>query len=551
MLNAEQKKALNTMLSGKNVFLTGEGGTGKSFVINTFLQHPKTMQKNVLVCAPTGIAAENVGGATLHHTFGAPIQPIGPLDLAVDPGEEIINADVLLIDEISMVRFDLLEYCIKTLKKAEEIRNKKIYAELKKECVREKLEEEFKKRKKTKQIIVVGDFYQLPPVLTPDAKNALTNAWQTVYGTDFATGDGFAFIAPAWAECDFTICQLHEIVRQKGDAEFIKALNKARMGDITCLDWLQKNTAKRQVKGITVCAKKKAAADINTAETSRLPGKIHTFTMQKSQTLDTGDLAVETKIELKKGMRVMSALNDPSGKGRYQNGSLGEITGFAEGDVSVFVKWDTSGEECEITKNTWEVPKYSWNPVAKKIEKIIIGTYTQIPLKVAYAITIHKAQGQTFARVNVEPYAFAPGQLYVALSRAESAKGLRIAGKINPKWLFASQQVTDFFAGKLPVYKPAMPFPEPGPVPEQPQKPEETEKLLRENKELKNKIAELEEKIQQLQGKNPRNAGRKSIISPELIKAVKKYKKQGLSTRKIAEKVGVSASTVQNILKSK
>ena len=204
-LTAKQKQAYELMKSGANVFLTGEAGTGKSFVLNQFLNK----REDILVCAPTGIAAINVKGATLHRTFKVPLRPIGPEQKGRKPTELILRTKCFVIDEISMCRFDVFHFVAKIIMRAEEMartlnleRGVQIYPE-------------------KKQIICCGDFFQLPPVITDRDREVLESLWGDI-------GDGFAFRSPLWEKFQFQTVMLDEVMRQKKDSAFVENLNYIR-----------------------------------------------------------------------------------------------------------------------------------------------------------------------------------------------------------------------------------------------------------------------------------------------------------------------------------
>ena len=239
-LTTKQAHALRCMMSGQNIFLSGEAGTGKSFVLQEFLA--KT-NRNTVVCAPTGIAAINVGGTTLHRVFKVPMDPIGP-DRKPSKVEEVVEkADIIVIDEISMCRFDVFEFVAKSILKADQ------------------------ETKRRRQLIVVGDFLQLPPVIPDRDRKALEHYW----GEEFVR-DGFAFQAPMWNYFDFVTVVLDEVMRQKGDSDFVTKLNDVRRGNADALEWFNRHHAPRQ-PGISICATNKEAESINSAETDRIRGR--------------------------------------------------------------------------------------------------------------------------------------------------------------------------------------------------------------------------------------------------------------------------------------
>lgn len=404
MLKPSQQIAFNMMMSGRNVFLSGEAGTGKSFVLRHFLDH--VTNSKVLVCAPTGIAAINVHGATIHRTFKAPIGPI--LQEPREVSDIVREAEIIIIDEISMCRCDLFDYVAKTIVKAENMQP----------------------NKPKKQLIVVGDFYQLPPVITDQDREVLEIA------------EGFAFQADMWGHFDFATVVLTEVVRQN-DVDFVTNLNGVRKGDTSCLAWINANAAKKENEGIHLCATNKTAADINNRAMRSLKGRIKKYTAIEQGEVTESDRATAQELSLKVDTRVMMLINDK--EDRFQNGSLGTIE---ELDRDFLVIRLDNGKTVNVERYTWEITKYEIvtdSSGKKKLEQKIIGTFTQFPVKIAYAITIHKSQGQTYDSANLHPSCFAAGQLYVALSRVKSMKGLHLVAPIKDDYLITSQSVLDFY----------------------------------------------------------------------------------------------------------
>lgn len=428
MLNKGQKEALKVLKSGKNVFLSGEAGSGKSFVLKYFLE--QVAHKNILVTAPTGIAAININGSTLHRVFKVPIEPIAPSKVPLKTIEAVRKADIIVIDEISMCRFDCFEYVAKSIKLAEQ-------------------EEQATENEKAiqmgrnpiqlppKQVIVVGDFFQLPPVITEKDRRILENYW----GNIIAIGDGFAFQAPMWQEFGFVTVILEEQMRQQGNMDFVTNLNKIRRGDSSALNWFNDNASKKAQKGISLCATNKRAEQINIEKSSKIKRKTCTYHAEITGNVLETDKATSDVLELKIGMQVMSLINDS--ENRYQNGTIGTIKKL--GDTTVSVSF--GGEEIEIVPYGWEIVDYKIEKDGNEnhVKKIVIGTFKQLPLKIAYAITIHKSQGQTYDSANLYPYSFMPGQLYVALSRLKSIDKLYLAAEIKPEYLITSTDVLKFY----------------------------------------------------------------------------------------------------------
>lgn len=424
-LTADQKKALSVLESGANVFLTGEAGTGKSFVLREFMRRNKG--KNIIVGAFTGIAAINIGGSTLHRIFKAPIGTIKPGDYNTKPSEALVKADVIVIDEISMCRIDLFEYVVRTIAAAERIRQYN-------ENTNALNEGRSPRVLNSKQIIVVGDFYQLSPVIGERDEPTFYSFWnrETIC-------DGFAFASPLWEELHFKNILLTEIVRQSGDSDYIENLNKIRIGDVSGIAWFNENISRTPLpNAIYLCGTNAKANAINRKESDALPGEAKIYTAKSSGTVGDGDKLTNEKLELKVGMQVMTLVNDMHGQ--YQNGSIGKIVALHDDQVDVRLN---NGKHVTVVAYNWEINGFEVQN--NKIERVVLGNYIQIPLKVAYAITIHKSQGQTYSNVNVSPDCFAPGQLYVALSRAQTAKGMAFSHTITREDLRTNFNVKRFY----------------------------------------------------------------------------------------------------------
>lgn len=416
-LNKEQTRALELLESGKNIFLSGEAGTGKSFVINEYIRRNKD-NKKIIVCAPTGIAAITVGGVTIHRVFNAPIGVCRPGDFNREPDGVLIESEVIIIDEISMCRFDLFEYVIRTIIRAEELSKEgKQNAEIR------------------KQIIVVGDFFQLPPVITKQAKEQLMMFWNVF------PEEGYAFQSSLWEEVNFTCVLLHEIVRQKGNNEFVINLNKIRIGDYEGVNWFNENIGRKPIAdGIYLCGKNAEADEINAKCIEALPGDVTSFKAEISGLVDKNDKVTEDTLLLKKGMQVMTLVNND--REGYQNGSIGKIISINEDNINIMLG---NGKQVSVSPYEWEITDYEIRD--GKLVQVVIGTFKQIPIKPAYAITIHKSQGQTYSSANVIPDCFADGQLYVALSRVTSAEKMSLIHEIGISSLKCSHSVKCFYEG--------------------------------------------------------------------------------------------------------
>lgn len=410
-LNGEQKRALNRMMGGENIFLTGEAGTGKSFLLRCFIE--QVQHKNVVICAPTGIAAIQIGGATIHRTFGAKLGPVAPTVKIKRTNEAIDVADIIIIDEISMCRFDLFEYVCRYIQKSQKLSNRK------------------------KQLVVCGDFYQLPPVMTSEDRNNLEELWG-----EEKVRNGFAFMAPAWKEMNFCNIVLKKVMRQKDAPDFLENLNKIRHGDASVVKWFNEHAASEEQEGIYLYGINANVCRKNEEEISQLREEIHKYFGENH---DFGkDLPTNEVLELCVGAKVMGVINDSEDK--FQNGSLGVVRKIKSN--SVIVDFD-NGKTVEVKPHTWEAEEYyvekdetTGNPILKTRA---CGKFTQLPLKIAFAVTIHKSQGQTYTSANINPYCFTHGQLYVALSRVPDIHKLHLLSRIKPSDVKVSQEVNHFF----------------------------------------------------------------------------------------------------------
>lgn len=404
-----QTYGMDILKSGRNVFLTGDAGTGKSYLLNEYISYNEKNKINMMVVAPTGIAAININGTTIHRAFKAPIEPI------VEPPKSVRvivkEADVIIIDEISMCRIDLFDFCMKQIVVANIARRKA--------------------GKKDIQIVVCGDFFQLPPVLKEADERVLSQLYPEL-------GRGFAFKSKYWDICNFCVVLLKDVVRQT-DLRFSTILNEVRLGNKSCISYIEKGASKEEIyEAITLCGTNKQANKINDTEYNKIDDREKIYYSEIKGEIQESDKMVPDELKLKIGVRVMTLVNDY--KGRYSNGSFGTVTGF--GNERVYVDMD-NGNSVIVEPYTWSINDY--NIKDGKLEKESIGSYTQIPLRICYAITIHKSQGQTYDGVNLEPYCWEYGQLYVALSRVISLDKLYLVDKIQPRFLKASREVKEFY----------------------------------------------------------------------------------------------------------
>lgn len=419
-----QQYAYNVLMAGYSVFLTGEAGTGKTYAINKFVIDQRNRGRNVMICAPTGIAALHIGGVTLHTQFKANITPNIKKALNQHALDALINTDTLIIDEISMARIDLFEFIVLYIFSANSARRKHNRPNI--------------------QVVLSGDFLQLPPVITDEDRAVLNIAYKREIGA------GFAFESKYWNMLDLHTIILTEIVRQD-NIEFVQSLNKIRTGNKVALDYIMSNCSKAQLPdAINLYGLNNKATERNIDEINKLPTDLFTNEAIITGAAKITDTNAEKVLAIKVGARVMSLVNKKEENTEeilYGNGSLGTVVSINEDTVTV--EFD-NGYIDNVGKYTWKIKQYDVDSNNKigdfptLIEKEI-GTVAQFPLKLAYAITIHKSQGQTYDNVNINPYAWDCGQLYVALSRVKRIDNLYLTDEINYEYLTISLTVVKFY----------------------------------------------------------------------------------------------------------
>lgn len=398
-----------------NLFLTGRAGTGKTTLLRKFLHEAGG---KVILLAPTGVAAVNAGGQTLHSFFKLPPRLIEPGDIRRLRSTRLIKAvETIIIDEISMVRSDMLDAIDRSLKLHR--RSKRPFGGV--------------------RMILSGDLHQLPPVVRGEEADILEERY----------GGAYFFNAPAFRQAEFALLALKHVFRQ-ADPKFLALLGALRGGRLTEPDarlLAGRVTGRDAIEAsethVVLTPNNANAFRINQARLDALPTRARTFAADVEGQFDANAYPTEADLELKEGARVMMIRNDPDG--RWVNGTLATVEGF--GEKSVIVK--VEGRTYEIEPAAWEKYRYDLDKETGKVKRDVVGTFKQMPLRLAYAVTIHKAQGLTLEKVYIDfdRGMFAHGQAYVAFSRARSLEGLEISRQIRPSDLVIDRRAFDF--GKL------------------------------------------------------------------------------------------------------
>lgn len=417
-LNPQFVAALDLMENGDGcVFVTGRAGTGKSTLLQYF---KKTTNKNIVILAPTGVAAVNIGGATIHSFFG--FKPDVTLEKAWVRGgkakkpELYRSLDAIVIDEISMVRADLLD-CIDAFMR-------RVCGSMAPfgGC----------------RVIMFGDLYQLPPVVTRDDSE--------IFSTRYSSA--FFFSADVISRTPLTYIELDHIYRQSDDA-FIQVLNAIRENRATDSDLALLNTRVYEDYApppeeyvIHLTGTNALSQAYNTYQLASLEGELHTFKAISKGAFDRRTEPAPRELNLKIGAQVMMTANDR--EKRYINGTVARVEeiGYMGENPVVSVRL-TNGKLIDIGTNSWEMFKFSYSKRSGRITSEVAGTYTQLPLILAWGITIHKSQGKTFDRLAIDlPQSFAHGQTYVALSRATSLEGIVLKRPLTPRHIIMDPLVT-------------------------------------------------------------------------------------------------------------
>lgn len=420
--------------TGSSIYLTGKAGTGKTTFLKTVV--PGSGKKYIIL-APTGVAAINAGGVTIHSMFGLPTKSFIPENQAVDPNiannpamlmrhfhfnREKINLlnelELLVIDEVSMVRADIMDAIDLALKSAR--RDSRPFGGV--------------------QVLFIGDLFQLSPVVKDDERALLSQYYQGFY----------FFHSRVYQNLNPVIIELDTIYRQQ-DQQFVRILNNIRNAEY---DYDDHEDLLKHYKPdfepdspgyITLTTHNAKADQINERELQKIEGRELHYEALVSRDFPENMYPTDKVLRLKKGAQVMFIKNDTSGERLYFNGKIGTVKDIVDDKILVFCH--DEAETIEVGRETWENKRYK--ATAEKIEEETLGSFSQYPLRLAWAITIHKSQGLTFDKAIIDAGAsFAPGQVYVALSRCRSMDGLILKSEIMPRSIRLDQQVIDFSSNK-------------------------------------------------------------------------------------------------------
>jgi ATP-dependent exoDNAse (exonuclease V) alpha subunit len=415
--------------TNRSIFLTGKAGTGKTTFLNDFVK--RTRKKHIVV-APTGIAAINAGGVTIHSMFGLPLRTFLPTTDRIDTSlanniadlmphfkyrkdklKLLREVEVIIIDEVSMLRSDVLDMMDFSLRFIR--RNNQRFGGV--------------------QMLFIGDLYQLPPVVRDE------HILKMYYNSPFF------FDSLAIKEIPLITIELTKVYRQS-DEEFLEILNAIRDGDVANIDFDHLN--KRydpdfdmgKESYVYLCSHNKMADEINQEKLTGIKVDAKTYEAKLFGEFKENQFPNEQFLELKVGAQVMFIRNDISGEKKYFNGKLGEISAVDENEIKVVL--EGSEREIVVKREVWEQKKYFLD-TDKTIKEEVLGSFEQFPIKLAWAVTIHKSQGLTFDKVIIDAgKSFTAGQVYVALSRCRTLEGIILKSKITPEVIFKDNRILKF-----------------------------------------------------------------------------------------------------------
>ena len=416
--NVEQQMAFDLVKkTNKSLFITGKAGTGKTTFIKLI---QKEIDKNFLLLAPTGIAAVNVGGQTMHSFFGFPMQAIGPhteIKLSQDNEALLREVDTIIVDEASMVRSDMVDGMDRCLRMV--FHTNMAFG--------------------GKQVIFVGDLFQLPPVVKEGTADA--EMLHDLYGA----GLPFFYKAYVLKRMNLPKIEFQKVYRQR-EEDFLNILDKMRNGEIKDgdLELLNEHVVKEDTErdfSVTVTPFKYMAENINDEKLKAIEGEEYSYQATIVDDFKPNDAPVLETLKLKEGAQVIFCHNNPTAG--YMNGTIGKVSKLKENQICVMLE---NGIEITVEKFTWQNMQSKYNRETRKMETEVVGAFTQYPLKLAWAITIHKSQGMTFDRMQFDLTrgTFQAGQAYVAVSRLRSLDGLTLSNPIRPHHVTQNQEVRAF-----------------------------------------------------------------------------------------------------------
>lgn len=413
----------------RNIFLTGKAGTGKTTFLNDFTK--KTQKKHIVV-APTGIAAINAGGVTIHSMFGLPLRTFLPTVDRIDANiannisdllqhfrfrkdkiKLLRELEIIIIDEVSMLRadvLDMIDFALRTVR-----RNQQKFGGV--------------------QMLFIGDLYQLPPVVRDE------------YVLNKYYKSPFFFDSHALLEEKPLTIELMKVYRQK-DQYFLDLLNAIREGDVPNIDFEKLN--ERYLPNfqatdeayVYLCSHNRMADEINREKLDELPSESHYFDANIKGDFKENQYPNEESLELRVGAQIMFIRNDASGEKKYFNGKLAEVVSILDDDI--FVKLEGEHDDFKLKREIWEQKKYAI-AADKTIVEDVLGSFEQYPIRLAWAVTIHKSQGLTFDRLIIDAgKSFASGQVYVALSRCRTLEGIVLKSKIAANVIFKDERISRF-----------------------------------------------------------------------------------------------------------
>ncbi|HHH49407.1 MAG TPA: AAA family ATPase [Saprospiraceae bacterium] len=408
--------------TNKSMFVTGRAGTGKSTLLQLFRN---TTRKNTVVLAPTGIAALNIQGQTIHSFFGFPPKPISKTDIKKRRARKLYEKiEVLIIDEISMVRADMLDNIDYFLRLNRE--NPNPFGGV--------------------QMVFFGDLFQLPPIVSTEAEKML---FKTYYDSPF-----FFSAKVIEAGCfDLEMVELRKVYRQEARF-FIRLLDAIRTNqwdydDLEDINQQYKPYFKPSENYITLSTRNSIVDAINAKALQKLLTPEFSFIATVTGSFNPRLFPTDAVLKLKEGAQVMFIKNDPQRK--FVNGTIGKVISIRNDYIKVLIEEGEKSRSVEVEKMEWEVLKYISNTEKNKIETEVVGTFQQYPLRLAWAITIHKSQGKTFDKIIIDlgRGAFEHGQSYVALSRCRSLEGIVLKQKLKAQDIMVNEKIIEFYESNL------------------------------------------------------------------------------------------------------